>query len=269
MINASFSGTVSIFLFYSLVSVISFSFTESILKNYQLLISKCVILFIYYVFMILTVISHYKAMTTDNSVENNITTSLSSNSFCKKCNKDRPERSHHCSCCDKCILQMDHHCPWISNCVGEKNLKYFYLLLLYAILGCLTSCCFTLSDFITMMLTKSEPILNYTTYPFYYQIFYDMQKGSPAIACLFSGLMGISLLLLALCQLSSIWYGMTAIEMLLYKDDYTKCPYYSNNVKMNVQTIFGENVYEWFIPIEAHRDSSIEENVDNNYRAMR
>ena len=86
MIIASFSGTISIFLFYILVTIISFSFTQSILKNYQLLISKCIILSIYYVFMMLTVISHFRAMTTDNSVENNITTSLSSNSFCKKCN---------------------------------------------------------------------------------------------------------------------------------------------------------------------------------------
>ena len=267
MINASFSGTLSIFLFYTFVSIISFTFTESVLKNYQLFIVKCFILSIFYLFMIFTVISHYKAMTTDNSVENNITTSLSTNSFCKKCNKDRPERSHHCSCCDKCILQMDHHCPWIANCVGEKNIKYFYLLLLYAILGCLTSCIFTFKDFITMMLTKSEPMFNYTTYPFYYQIFYDMKKGSPAIACLFSGLMGISLLLLALVQISSIRFGMTAIEMLLYKDDYTKCPYYCDNIKLNCQTIFGEKIYEWFIPIEAHSDNN-EENVDNNYKAM-
>ena len=62
----------------------------------------------------------------------------------------------------------------------------------------------------------------------------------------------------------TLWYNL----QLLYKDDYTKCPYYNNNVKMNVHTIFGENVYEWFIPIEAHSDSSNEENVDNNYRAM-
>ena len=262
MINA-FPGTIAIFLFYTLVTVISFTFTASILKNYHIFIVKSIILSIYYLFMLLTVISHFKAMTTDNSVETNTSTSLSPTTFCKKCNKDRPERSHHCSCCNKCILQMDHHCPWISNCVGEKNFKYFYLLLLYAILGCLTSTIFTFSDFITMMLTQAEPIFNYT-YPFYYQIYYDMRKGSPAIACLFSGIIGVALLFLALVQLTSIKYGMTAIEMLLFKDDYTKCPYYCDDAMTNFRNIFGDKVYEWFMPIEAHR----EENVDNSYRAI-
>lgn len=38
---------------------------------------------------------------------------------CKKCEKPKPPRAHHCSVCNKCVLKMDHHCPWINNCVGH------------------------------------------------------------------------------------------------------------------------------------------------------
>ncbi|EUT84159.1 hypothetical protein PFAG_03250 [Plasmodium falciparum Santa Lucia] len=52
--------------------------------------------------------------------------------ICDKCDfLVRPERAHHCRTCNKCILKMDHHCPWIGTCVGEKNLKFFFLFLIY------------------------------------------------------------------------------------------------------------------------------------------
>jgi palmitoyltransferase len=34
---------------------------------------------------------------------------------CKKCNKAKPPRTHHCSICKRCILKMDHHCPYVAN----------------------------------------------------------------------------------------------------------------------------------------------------------
>lgn len=55
---------------------------------------------------------------------------------CKWCLKYKPDRCHHCRLCKSCILRMDHHCPWIMNCVGWRNHKFFFLLVVYAVLTC-------------------------------------------------------------------------------------------------------------------------------------
>lgn len=57
--------------------------------------------------------------------------------FCKWCQKYKPDRCHHCRICKRCVLRMDHHCPWIMNCVGFRNHKYFFLLVVYAVLNCI------------------------------------------------------------------------------------------------------------------------------------
>lgn len=54
---------------------------------------------------------------------------------CKKCDRIRPPRTHHCSVCGVCVLAMDHHCPWMNNCIGFYNYKYFYLFLFYTFTG--------------------------------------------------------------------------------------------------------------------------------------
>lgn len=55
---------------------------------------------------------------------------------CKWCGKYKPDRTHHCRICQRCVLKMDHHCPWIANCVGWRNHKYFFLVVIYAVLDC-------------------------------------------------------------------------------------------------------------------------------------
>jgi len=62
-------------------------------------------------------------------------TAPSTQKWCKKCNRPKPERTHHCHVCGKCVLKMDHHCPWIANCVGFKNHHYFVLFIFWLWLG--------------------------------------------------------------------------------------------------------------------------------------
>jgi len=56
---------------------------------------------------------------------------------CKWCLKYKPDRCHHCRICNVCVLRMDHHCPWVYNCIGFRNHKYFFLLLVYAVVDLL------------------------------------------------------------------------------------------------------------------------------------
>jgi palmitoyltransferase ZDHHC6 len=58
--------------------------------------------------------------------------------WCRKCNQEKPTRSHHCSICNACVLRMDHHCPWINNCVGFRNHGHYLRFLFYVTLAMLT-----------------------------------------------------------------------------------------------------------------------------------
>jgi palmitoyltransferase len=48
------------------------------------------------------------------------------NTYCYRCKRVKPPRSHHCRHCGTCVLKMDHHCPWVGGCVGARNHKFFY-----------------------------------------------------------------------------------------------------------------------------------------------
>eukprot|EP00164_Ancoracysta_twista_P000593 GFYU01000785.1.p1 GENE.GFYU01000785.1~~GFYU01000785.1.p1 ORF type:complete len:419 (-),score=70.61 GFYU01000785.1:188-1444(-) len=57
--------------------------------------------------------------------------------WCRKCQKSKPPRAHHCSICGTCILKLDHHCPWVNNCVGHFNHRYFIMFLINLVLLCI------------------------------------------------------------------------------------------------------------------------------------
>lgn len=55
--------------------------------------------------------------------------------WCRKCQQEKPPRTHHCSICNVCVLRMDHHCPWINNCVGYRNHGHYLRFLFYVTLA--------------------------------------------------------------------------------------------------------------------------------------
>lgn len=78
---------------------------------------------------------------------------------CKWCLVYKPDRCHHCRICNTCVLKMDHHCPWIMNCVGFNNHKFFFLLVVYAVLCCWFMT-FTMMDTVHASLVKDIPPAN-------------------------------------------------------------------------------------------------------------
>ncbi len=76
---------------------------------------------------------------------------LPDDTFCHKCDINRPPRSHHCRVCEVCVLEYDHHCPWVNGCIGYNNYRNFVLLIFYIMLGCWYGACMLVWDFCEMM----------------------------------------------------------------------------------------------------------------------
>lgn len=55
--------------------------------------------------------------------------------YCVTCAVKRLPRMKHCSVCGKCISKFDHHCVFLLGDVGEKNHKFFWLLILSVLIS--------------------------------------------------------------------------------------------------------------------------------------
>lgn len=96
----------------------------------------CIVLLIIGHWILVNIIFHYyMAVTTPAGYPPEGELITEAVSICKKCISPKPPRTHHCSVCNRCILKMDHHCPWLNNCVGHGNHRYFYLYMVYMVIG--------------------------------------------------------------------------------------------------------------------------------------
>ena len=51
---------------------------------------------------------------TTTSTHTTTTTTPKQMMWCRKCQRSKPPRTHHCSVCESCVLKFDHHCPYVG-----------------------------------------------------------------------------------------------------------------------------------------------------------
>ncbi|XP_031491839.1 probable protein S-acyltransferase 22 isoform X1 [Nymphaea colorata] len=54
--------------------------------------------------------------------------------YCSLCKVEVFKCSKHCRVCDKCVDGFDHHCRWLNNCIGKKNYRWFFTMMMSALL---------------------------------------------------------------------------------------------------------------------------------------
>jgi len=154
---------------------------------------------------------------------------------CKWCLKYKPDRCHHCRICNVCVLRMDHHCPWVYNCIGFRNHKYFFLLLVYAVI-----------DLIVVMITMFDTV--------WWSTRIDVPV-SMMIGLMLAQTLSAFLVVLITSFLSfHIWLltkAMTTVEFCeksLKKASYNSSQY-SHGLYNNICAVLGPNPVLWFLPI--------------------
>ncbi len=210
-----------------------------------------IISMIFYFTSLMTIICHSKSMFIDNSIDYQNINNNNLNNHCGKCDFNRPQRAHHCKICGVCNLKMDHHCPWILNCVGEKNEKYFFLFLIYSIIGCLISTILTFDYFLkNFNQSKNFYNQNHIHITFLQILFRNFNNSLPTITFCFSFVFGLSVFIIFYINLNQIKIGLTTIEMEIYGKNFCNCPYYNENWKENLIKLFGNEPLKMFLPFE-------------------
>jgi len=220
-------------------------------------------LFLYHIFLALTIYSYAKAILTDpGTVSPNFTTqqtnSTEDSNICRKCGANKPERAHHCSFCKKCVVKMDHHCPWINNCVGHRNHKYFMLFLTYLVLTCFTG-------FFSLIQWIGETV---------FQKALSFQQIQVVITFLIAAIFGMVMLLFTIAQYRHVCRNVTTIEHMekrrlwrrrrkqllglkgtreLTQSEKSELKGkfespYDIGTRQNFEQIFGDKKWKWFLP---------------------
>lgn len=155
---------------------------------------------------------------------------------CKWCTKYKPDRAHHCRVCRTCILKMDHHCPWIYNCVGQRNHKFFFLLLFYTVIT-LHLIVYTMSESVKFVVDRNHEFVEMFTL-----VFAETLGGF--LAVLVTAFFGFHIWLM--------FRAMTTIEFCeksMKKPGYAASPYH-RGIFGDMQEVLGKNPLLWLIPVE-------------------
>ena len=159
--------------------------------------------------------------------------------FCRRCDRFKPDRTHHCSNCGHCVLKMDHHCPWIANCVGFNNYKYFLLFLIYTV---------ALTVYISATLI---PLVYSWLKLKSLENFIGAEVHTLVLAVL-SNVVGVAVLCLLIFHFYLTLNGYTTIELLEKANRAAGGKYhnaYDLGMYRNWTRVMGTNPLVWLIPI--------------------
>jgi len=168
--------------------------------------------------------------------------------FCKTCDKTRPERAHHCHSCNFCVLRFDHHCLWINNCVGFNNHKHFLLVGIYCCVGLLVA------------LATSFPELAYCAITAFRvtedrYVWAESRVRTPEkLAFLVFGLLGFSVCTL-LAAMLFVHLPRAAENLTAPEVNYANManPFDRGNAISNMEQIFGAFGPDWLLPIDPRK----------------
>ncbi|KAJ3431220.1 s-acyltransferase [Anaeramoeba flamelloides] len=146
--------------------------------------------------------------------------------------RPHPPRAKYISRYHGIVLRADHVCPWVCNAVGFRNYKYFFLVLLYCVIGAFFVS-ITLSPIAINGSLIKDPGL----------------KIHSTIALIINSLFCISTFSLLFTHINLIFQNMTTIEHYEYNEAPELVNVYDLGKKQNWIQIFGNNKLLWFIPI--------------------
>jgi len=150
---------------------------------------------------------------------------------CSKCDKKKPDRSHHCSVCRRCVLKMDHHCPWVNNCVGFYNYKFFVL-------------------FLTWIVVLAV-VVGASLLPSVIGLFVAGTPGgaiSAVATFIVSVVFGLGLAMFAGTHYLYTMRNLSTIEVMEKRSRKNSNPF-DFGASSNFQQVFGSNKLLWFLPV--------------------
>lgn len=142
---------------------------------------------------------------------------------CSKCALPKPPRAHHCSECDRCYFRWDHHCPIVGNCIALRNMKAFMLFLFYS---CVLLVLGGVNRIVSHFIAQTPSMLI-------------------AISCtLIFIIFGVCITCFGCQYIPEVCVNRTTIEKIAGNDPHT----FDNGIQRNIQEVFGESCWLWFIP---------------------
>lgn len=223
---------------------------------------KYLISLIFYYCVVMAILCHILTIVTDpGSLNDELVSKLTpeTKNLCKNCQHDRPNRAHHCKICNRCFMKMDHHCPWVFNCVGYRNQKYFFLFIIYTVIGCLIALIMFIAFFCSSSFTDLVDIAKDKKRNLEFAqnnmlIFGTKFKkiGDILMLCLVTGITFLTLLsVLALfsSQIYLIRRNITNIEADAFRDRDELNPFFSKDASM-LNAVMGIGPkWKWLFPI--------------------